>query len=107
MRHSDMTRPALQREQQFSQIHPLLSMMPWALGRIGEERQAAGIFPKRLACGKRRPGRDEARRIAANVAPGPAFYSPSTRRRCFSRISSAMLVRERLVLAEFVEALND
>jgi hypothetical protein len=34
-------------------------------------------------------------------------HSPSSRRRYSFRISSAMLVRERLVLAGFVEALND
>jgi hypothetical protein len=44
--------------------------------------------------------KDEARRIAANIAKlrermSIAFlYSPSTRRRCSSRISLAMLVRE-------------
>ena len=45
--------------------------------------------------------KDEARRITANIAKlrermSAAFpYSPSTRRRCSSRISSAMLVRDR------------
>ena len=45
--------------------------------------------------------KDEARRIAVNIAKlreriSVAFlYSPSTRRRCSSRISSAMLVRDR------------
>jgi hypothetical protein len=34
-------------------------------------------------------------------------YLPSTRRRCSSRISSAMLVRPSLILAGFVEARKD
>jgi hypothetical protein len=44
--------------------------------------------------------KDEARRMAANIAklvssmPAPRIHSPSTRRVCSIRISSAMLVRD-------------